>query len=129
MGKVAIDLDSLAMPTGGAAHYAQGTVVVDIGGTAVCLLHAPTRTFGRFEQKVEHAAYTLSRSVHQDPGWAWHWRRWIAIRDEGGLRDEYLSQFVADDEVDRLIDEGVVLPDGRLVALVALMRARRANPL
>jgi hypothetical protein len=121
-GKVAIDLASDVVPSR-STHLSRGAVSVDVGGTAACLLHAPVRSFERFAQKVDHAAYTLSESPFLEEAHAWHWRRWIRIRDAGGLPDEYDAQFVPDGDLDALLADGVYERDHRLSRAIAVARA------
>lgn len=116
-GKVMVDLASDATASL-SAHEGAGHVQLSLSDPRTCLLHAPVRSFERYEQKVDHAATTLAVNDHLDEGFAWHWRRWVAVRDEGGLPAEYLAQFVADDAVDGLLADGTYVPDPRLAAVI-----------
>jgi hypothetical protein len=123
-GKVMFDLESDAIPNL-SAHDGHGRAQVFLGDSRICLLHAPVRSYLRYAQKVDHAAITLKANDHLDEGHAWHWRRWIRIRDEGGLNAEYLEQFVPDDDVQGLLAEGTYAVDERLREAV---HAARAEP-
>ncbi len=125
-GKVMLDLSSGA-ESSLSAHEGTAASHAAVAGALTCLLHAPVRSFASYERKVQHAAATLSANPHLDAGFAWHWRRWIAIAAEGGLHDEYLRQFVADDELPRLLDDGVYVLDGRLAALARAAEAQRSE--
>jgi hypothetical protein len=125
-GKVAVDLMSPATPSW-STHEAHGAVAVDVGGTASCLLHAPVRSFDRFVQKVDHAEQTLVELPELDQGFFQHFRRWVRIRDEGGLALEFIDQFVADDAVAGLLADGSHVQDTRLAVAIASARARRSD--
>lgn len=122
-GKVVVDLASDCVPSRSTHKVYGAGNPTELAPTDVMLLHAPVRSFARFEQKVEHAAYTISQSPFLDEGHAWHWRRWIAIRDEGGLWDEYLEQFVADADVPGLLADGALAEEHRLARAVRAVRA------
>ena len=125
MAKVMVDLASEAR-TDFAGHQGIGGESTEVDASSMCLLHAPTRSYERFAQKVDHADVTLRTLDHLDEGFAFHWRRWIRIRDEGGLRAEYLAQFVDDEDVPRVVAAGEYAPDDRLADLVRAARAGRA---
>jgi len=96
-------------------HVAVGERVAELSGLDVCLLHYPTRSFAGFVGKVDHAEQTLQfLGGSADAGFAHHWRRWVAIRNAGGLWEEYLDQFVPDDELDEVIECGEYAWDRRL---------------
>jgi hypothetical protein len=121
-GKVLLDLASDAFPTI-SSHEGTGRAQVHLTDPRTCLLHAPVRSFARFAQKVDHAAVTLSHSEDQDDGFAWHWRRWVRIREDGGLPGEYLAQFVDDDELAALLADGTYAQDARLAGAIRRARA------
>lgn len=126
MEKVMFDLSSDAIPAL-SGHSAHACSQAHVAEAHACILHAPVRSFDRFARKVDHAARTLS--AHPDLGddFAWHWRRWVRIRDEGGLRDEYLAQFVDDDELPGLLADGTCVRDERLAAVVRGVRPDAAS--
>jgi hypothetical protein len=78
-----------------------------------CLLHYPFRSFDLFEQKVELAARTFE-AVAFPPGHSWQYRRWLSYRDRGLLQEEYLEQFIADDDLPGLVRAGAVVEDTRV---------------
>ena len=49
-----------------------------------------------------------------DEGFAHHWRRWVRIRDSGGLWGEYLDQFVPDADLEAALARGDYVSDRRL---------------
>ena len=121
-GKVMVDLSSAVTPSiSGHEAEGPGALAVDVEG--MCLLHAPVRSYRKFVEKVDHAAVTLEANPQLPEGFAWHWRRWIRIRDEGGLREEYLAQFVSDELVSSVVADGTYARDGRLAAVLQRSRA------
>jgi len=73
------------------------------------ILHFPFSTFDRFQRKMRTAAaYINDNESRIQGGEAWHWRLWVHAARNGLLREAYESQFVADDEIQRLRQEGVV---------------------
>jgi hypothetical protein len=86
------------------------------------LLHYPFRTYEEFFRKVNMAEVSFSVSGELDaprkkggvPRSAWHYHRWFAIRDRGGLYDEYLAQFVPDERVPSLLVDGTLVEDTRV---------------
>jgi len=124
-GKVAVDLESASTPSW-STHEADA-IAVDVGGTAACLQHAPVRSFDRFAQKVDHGSQTLAALPQLDEGFFGHFRRWSAIRDEGGLETEYVQQFIDDRELEGLIAGGKVIGDDRLRDVVSHDRVRRVD--
>jgi hypothetical protein len=80
------------------------------------LLHFPIRSFRDFAAKVE--LYRLDYEAN--PGeWGWHQRRWIRLLDAGRLREEYLAQFIPDDDVDDLVQRGVLAHERRIARVPA----------
>ena len=57
---------------------------------------------------------------------AWHWRRWIDIQDEDGLRQEYAGQFVAPGQDGALAEAGKLERDAHLADWIA--RGRTPAP-
>ena len=74
------------------------------------LLHYPFRTFAEFRQKVVLAIRDFEANDYP-PGFAWQYRRWFGCLASGELESEYLQQFVPDDDVARLLAEGVLAED------------------
>jgi Glycosyl transferase family 2 len=59
------------------------------------ILHYPFRHFGEYEKKVENITAFMAINQHLSPGWGWHWRRFIRLRNAGQLKAEYDKQFVS----------------------------------
>jgi Glycosyl transferase family 2 len=72
----------------------------------LCFLHYPMRGFDTFQTKVRHAAEWFEVNKHLEPGWGYHWRRWIRLDREGGLREDYENQFVSPPRAQELIRDG-----------------------
>ena len=74
-------------------------------------LHFPIRSYRNFEEKVH--LYRLDYEANPgQPGW--HQHRWIKLLDAGTLREEYLAQFVDDEQLEALLAAGVGQPEDGL---------------
>ena len=81
------------------------------------LMHFPFRTYKAFEEKIRLAASDFGSNPHLPETYGWQIRRWLRIAKSGNLYDEYLQQFVPDEQVDRLIEEGTLALDDSIRAL------------
>jgi glycosyltransferase involved in cell wall biosynthesis len=81
------------------------------------LLHFPFRSYDAFEEKIRLAASDFVLDPHLAETYGWQIRRWLRIAQSGRLRDEYLEQFVPDERVDQLIEEGTLVLDDSIRAL------------
>jgi hypothetical protein len=88
----------------------------------VRLLHYPVREFATFRQKVELARLGFASNPHLSQAHGWQVRRWINKAAAGRLLEEYQQQFIADEDVERLIADGTLCRDES-----ALTIARRAS--
>jgi hypothetical protein len=70
-------------------------------------LHFPIRGFDKFQKKIENVTAFFEENTHFEPGWGWHWLRWIRLNQEGRLREEYENQFVSPARAAELIREGI----------------------
>jgi Glycosyl transferase family 2 len=70
------------------------------------ILHYAMRGFEPFRIKVNNTDSWLAANPHLNPGMCWHWRRWIHLRDQGQLRDEWQHQFLTPGRVRELVDRG-----------------------
>ena len=104
-GKVAVRVKS-AVTVGDGDHSAQGNTGYMLPDQE--LLHFPIRSWQKFEEKIRLAKMDFDANPHLGPDFGWHWRRWIAIHEDGGLASEYLQQLIDVSDVDRLIQDGVL---------------------
>jgi hypothetical protein len=74
-------------------------------------LHYPIRGFGKLEAKIDSTTAFLDENNHLEAWWAWQWRRWIRLNQEGRLREDYESQFLAPARADELIRDGICTVD------------------
>lgn len=88
------------------------------------LLHVPIRGYEEFERKIRNAKADLAAAPELPPSYAWHWRRWIRLLDEGTLEREYVEQFIAPQDLDPLLRAGVVVEDRSLADFLAASRSR-----
>ncbi len=71
--------------------------------------HVPFTTMARFERKVANVRRILDDDDKLfGEGLALHWRRWVAIADEGGLEEEFGRMVFARKRIERLRSEGVI---------------------
>ncbi len=83
------------------------------------LLHIPVRGFGSFELKVETTKAYLELNPEFEQTMGWHWRRWIDIREEDGLRQEYAGQFVDSEQAEALTGAHKLETDPHLADWIA----------
>jgi hypothetical protein len=100
-------------------------VVESAGGVAptpsgVYLLHYPFRSFESFTAKIESATLDFGANPDLPPGYGWQLRRWIALARQGKLREEYLNQFVPNEDVEQFLRNGTLTREWRI--------ARRHRP-
>jgi glycosyltransferase involved in cell wall biosynthesis len=81
------------------------------------LLHFPFRTYEAFEEKMRLAASDFASNPHSAETYGWQIRRWLRIAKSGNLHDEYLQQFVPDEQVDQSIEDGTLALDDSVRAL------------
>jgi hypothetical protein len=71
--------------------------------------HLPFTTLARFKQKIVNIRRLIS--VH-DAYWgealAWHWRRWLALADEGKIGEEFARQIYDAEEIATLLSSGTI---------------------
>ena len=73
------------------------------------IAHLPFTTLSRFERKVANIRRHFD--VHDAivlGDMAWHWRRWLAVAEQGSLEDEFQQQVFAPEVLTQLRDEGAV---------------------
>jgi hypothetical protein len=85
------------------------------------IVHLPFTTEARFRRKVAAIrAMLTAHGARLRGGEGWHWRRWLAIDDDGLLGAEFDAQVVAEENVAALIAAGMlttpagIFADGRL---------------
>lgn len=76
--------------------------------TGVYLLHYPFRGYAAFREKVDLARVDFEVNSQLSASHGWQVRRWIHLMDAGRIREEYLEQFVADEEVENLLSNGTL---------------------
>ena len=80
------------------------------------MLHYPFRTFASFVAKVQLAETDLMANAELPPTYGWQLRRWITLAQRGRLFEEYLDQFVPDHDVERLLHDGTLRRERRILA-------------
>ena len=75
----------------------------------IILAHVALSSYRRFARKIENI-----REVFQiydgslDPGFGWHWKRWLELAERGELETEFANSRLAASEIARLKAEGVI---------------------
>lgn len=96
----------------------------------IVIAHIPFSTFERFDRKVQNARHVFERFDREHSGdRAWHWRRWVAIRERGGLRAEYDRQFLSDRELAEQRQSGAALTATEIFAARDLEGGNSCRPL
>jgi glycosyltransferase involved in cell wall biosynthesis len=73
------------------------------------IVHLPLTTRERFVRKVDNARDFFARwGDHYQGDAAWHWKRWIALADTGGLDAEFEAQRMDDETLARLEREAAL---------------------
>jgi len=121
-----IVLASRFVEYGAGAH----TATTSSGRTAeraeLRMLHYPFRSYEEFERKVENITVWMAANTHLPPSWGWHWRRYIRLREEGRLKQEFDGQFVSLERARQLIEEGACSVDDTIASWVRRSLPRRA---
>jgi hypothetical protein len=91
---------------------------------AVYLLHYPFRTYEEFREKIRLATIDFAANQHLPLHYGWQVRRWITISRAGRLNEEYLQQFIPDEDLNRLLMDRTLTADD---AVVSFHRARIQN--
>ncbi len=81
------------------------------------LMHFPFRTYEAFEEKIRLATSDFASNPQLAETYGWQIRRWLRIAKSGTLYDEYLQQFVPDEQVEQLIEAGTLVLDNSVRAL------------
>jgi|SRR4029077_17165992 glycosyltransferase involved in cell wall biosynthesis len=76
---------------------AGGSHLVRSKPSDLIIAHLAFTTFARFARKVENIRGVFARFDTYFPGQTgWHWRRWVALADEGRLREEFERQVLSE---------------------------------
>jgi hypothetical protein len=128
-GKVVVRLPRVLSISAGAhfADTAEGPprkiLMARSSPTGCCLLHYPMRTYEAFRRKIDMAELHIGvyygeagppRKKGGVPRHGWTYHRWIGCRDRGELHEEYLAQFVPDEQVADLLADGTLVEDTRV---------------
>ena len=73
------------------------------------IAHLPFTTLARFQQKIANIRRAIAvHDAYLGEGLAWHWRRWLALADEGKIGDEFARQIFDAEEITTLLSSGMV---------------------
>jgi len=71
--------------------------------------HLPFTTLPRFRQKIVNIRQSIAvHDVYLGDALAWHWRRWLALSDEGKVNEEFSRQIYDAEEITTLLSSGIV---------------------
>ena len=114
-GKAFVSLDT-ATRIGDGDHTAETAQPPAFPTRGVYLLHYPFRSFASFVAKVQLAETDFAANSELPPTYGWQLRRWVTLAKRGELFEEYLHQFVPDQDVARLLHDGTLSREHRIIA-------------
>ena len=112
---------------GPGAHTATVTWGASRTSDRLHILTYPIRAFETLQKKVHNTAAWLDDNTHLPPIWGWHWRRWIALNEEGRLREEYDAQFVSPERAQELVREGICVVDDTIASWIAKKEGKSSS--
>ncbi|AZO63870.1 glycosyltransferase family 2 protein [Mesorhizobium mediterraneum] len=73
--------------------------------------HFPVRTYDHFLKKLEQARarFRQEQDAHQNT--SWHIRRWLSLKDDGFIENEYASFFVGENDMKMYLSDGTIVED------------------
>ena len=103
---------------GGTTSIGEGDHIAETRGSAVSaaapgvyLLHYPFRGYSTFQEKIDLARIGFETNPQLSEAHGWQVRRWIRLAQTDRLYDEYLQQFIADEDASRLLADGTLVAD------------------
>lgn|GEM_PF-5012250 len=111
--KVAINAANTLTPTPG-DHSIVGSPALLRSDPCCELLHLPIRGYEAFQRKMECAIGYYANNPEFKLGTGWHWRRWMALYEEGRLPEEHAQQFLDPSKAEALLAEGRIVRETRL---------------
>jgi hypothetical protein len=112
------------------AEYGMGAhVATTISGKSrisdrLYILHYAVRGFETLLTKVHNTAGYLDANKHLPLGWGWHWRRWIRLKEQGRLREDWEAQFVSPERARELLRDGTCVIDDTVASWLASRDAK-----
>ncbi|MEP7367168.1 MAG: glycosyltransferase family 2 protein, partial [Acidobacteriota bacterium] len=101
------------------------------GSSAECqdilIYHYPVRTFPEFLSKVINHGTSLENNPGIPAHIGWHVRRWFALYKQGLIEEEYRRLFVAREQVDGYLAEGILTVDHTIASIMAQSEPNRPN--
>ena len=111
--KVTINAANTLTLTAG-EHSVVGSIGLLQSNPSCQILHLPIRSFHAFQEKIRCAIDYYAKNPEFAPAIGWHWRRWIALYQEGRLREEYARQFLDRPAVEAFLTERRIVWETRL---------------
>jgi hypothetical protein len=110
-GKVLVRLDATASIGDGDHTAVVSSNAAALAPEGMYLLHYPLRSFGEFQEKIRLATIDFAANADLPPHYGWQIRRWLELSKSGRLYDEYLQQFIRDEDLDRMVGDGTLALD------------------
>ena len=106
-GKVLVNLgDTTDLASGNHSANVRRGELADIPPDCY-LLHYPFRSFAEFVAKIAMVQIEFEEGPERPWDFGWHQRRWLRLKEKpGGLKSEYLQQFVSDGHIEPMIRSG-----------------------
>jgi hypothetical protein len=79
------------------------------------LLQYPFRSYSQFAHKIELASIDFDSNPDLPAGYGWQLTRWRRLANAGKLYEEYLQQFIRDEDTERLLGNGTLALDESIV--------------
>jgi hypothetical protein len=117
-GHLAVRASALAA-YGPGAHVGTTTWGRSETSDRLYILHYAVRGFDRLLTKVDNTASWLDDNKHLVPGLCWHWRRWIRLKEQGRLREDWEAQFVSPQRARELLLDGTCVIDDTVASWLA----------
>lgn len=106
-----------ALSTGGHRGIARDGVEPRIASAQdMVIAHLPFTTWPRFARKIANAEAMLAEIDVTSLGQTgWHWRRWVTMKQEGRLEEEFARQCYTPEDLATLRQEGAVIRAGEML--------------
>ncbi len=93
------------------------------------LLHYPFRSYAEFVAKTHMVQIEFEDGPERPQNFGWHQRRWLRLmKVPGGLRSEYLQQFIPDEDIAGMIASGKLRENHVVRDFVRQTRVQATQP-
>jgi len=75
----------------------------------ILLAHVALSSFSRFQEKIQNIREVFDHHDGKlDPGFGWHWKRWLGLDQKGNLQEEFRWSVFSQPVIEKLRDERVI---------------------